>query len=261
LILLDLFLLLSNILISWSTQTTEHYNNMHVLLFGQGKMARAMEVACTYRGIRLTKFGMDFDHSNPNYGKPVAVHFGSGKQLTEAIELCEKLKMPLIQGTTKVEVPKGRKAVIFNIPNLSLPIIRFLGAFPAFKAEVGKGMRVSIVESHPEQKADVSGTAKIAAVTSGIDEKMIKSVRDVDVQLAMGVEREHLKGHAYHDFIFIDEDFPEDNVEIKIRVKVHGYNTYARGAIALGQAIIAQPKPLEDGIYGLENVRRMLLNK
>ena len=60
---------------------------MHVLLVGNGKMAKAVEIACVTKGIKLTRFGADFDYSNQSYGKPVVIHLGSGRQLLQLIEL------------------------------------------------------------------------------------------------------------------------------------------------------------------------------
>jgi dihydrodipicolinate reductase len=201
---------------------------------------------------------MDLDYSNPYYGKPVAIHFGSGRQLPELIDLCERIRVPIIQGSTKltVSIPSDRRVVIIKAPNLSLPMIRFVSAFPAFAAAINIGMSVRIVESHQSKKADTSGTARAVAKTLGVAESTIKSVRDPDIQLSLGVPEEHLDGHAYHDFIFTGQ-----GVEIKISTKIRGRATYAEGALTLAQALADQQEPLKNGIYELKDILYLLPTK
>ncbi|MEN9524044.1 MAG: hypothetical protein RL536_113 [Candidatus Parcubacteria bacterium] len=228
---------------------------MHILLVGQGNMAKAVETACASRGIQLTRFGMDFDYSNSSYGKSIAIHLGSGRQLLPLIELCEARHMPIIQGSTKLSepLPDDRSVAIINAPNLSLPMIRFVAAFPVFAHAIKTGMEARIVESHQNKKADTSGTARAVAKVLGIPESSIKSVRDPDIQLTLGVPEEYLGGHAYHDFVFTGQ-----GVEIKVSTKIRGRVTYAEGAITLAQALADQQEPLKDGIYELKDILHLL---
>lgn len=228
---------------------------MHILLVGQGNMAKAVETACVSRGIQLTRFGMDFDYSDPGYGKPIAIHLGSGRQLLPLIELCEARQIPIIQGSTKLRepLPSDRNVAIINAPNLSLPMIRFVGSFPAFAQAIKAGMEARIVESHQAKKADTSGTARAVAKILGIPESSIKSVRDPDIQLTLGVPQEHLGGHAYHDFVFTGQ-----GVEIKVSTKIRGRATYAEGALTLAQALANQQEPLKNGAYELKDILHLL---
>ena len=228
---------------------------MHILLVGRGNMARAVETACASHGVQLTNFGMDFDYSNPSYGKPIAIHLGSGRQLLSLIELCESLRIPIIQGSTKLTelLPSNRDVTIVNAPNLSLPMIRFVAAFPAFAQAIKVGMEARIVESHQSRKADTSGTARAVAKVLDIPELAIKSVRDPDIQLTLGVPEEHLGGHAYHDFVFTGQ-----GVEIRVSTKIRGRVTYAEGALTLAQALADQREPLKNGIYELKDILHLL---
>ena len=218
-------------------------------------MTKSVETACASRGIQITKFGMDFDYSNPNYGKPIAIHLGSGRQLLPLIDLCEALQMPVIQGSTKLTepLPSNRNVVIINAPNLSLPMIRFLASFPAFAQAIKAGMVARVVESHQVKKADTSGTARAIAKVLDIPESSIKSVRDPDIQLTLGVPEEHLGGHAYHDFVFTGQ-----GVEIKVSTKIRGRATYAEGALTLARALTDQQEPLKNGIYELKDILHLL---
>ena len=234
---------------------------MHILLVGQGNMAKAVEATCISRDIKVTRFGMDFDYSNPHYGKPVAIHFGSGKQLFSLIKLCETQRMPIIQGSTKLEmsfpsIPSDRNVAIINAPNLSLPMIRFVASFPAFVEVIKAGMGLRIVESHQKQKADTSGTARAVAKVLGISESAIKSIRDPDVQIAFGVPEKHLGGHAYHDFIFTGQ-----GVEIRVSTKIRGRTTYAEGALTLAQALSELQEPLKNGVHELKDILHLLPTK
>ncbi len=229
---------------------------MHILLAGQGNMAKAVEAACFPRGIKLTKLGQDFDHSNEFYGKPVAIHFGSGSQLLHLVDVCERLKMPLIQGSTKlsVELPSDRQVRIVNAPNLSIPMIRFMTAFPIFAQAIKTGMKLRIVESHQSAKADTSGTARAVARTLNVPESAIKPIRDPGIQILAGVPEEHLGGHAYHDFIFTGQ-----GVEIRVSTKILGRATYAEGALILAQGLENHATDLGFGIHELNDAVLNLL--
>lgn len=228
---------------------------MQIVLVGSGKMAMEVGVLCRAREI-LCIHGMEFvkEHAQSRRIHPlIAMHFGSGRELEELVQFCETLKVPLIQGSTKVEVPIGRDVIIINAPNLSLPMMRFLSAFPDFANSISPGMTPSIVESHQSTKADTSGTARAIVKVLGTTNSAITSIRDTGTQLALGVPEEHLDGHAYHDFIFTGQ-----GVEIKVSTKIRGRQTYAEGAVALAQALADQPKALQNGLYELKDVLPLL---
>lgn len=227
---------------------------MNILLVGKGKMANAIATTCAVRGINCIHAKEKVDYDMPLH-PVVAVHFGSGSQLLELIDLCERMQIPLIQGSTKLKVPIpiDRNVVIINAPNLSLPMIRFLGAFQAFAEAIKPGMEARIVESHQSTKVDKSGTARALAGALGIAESEIKSVRDPAIQLALGVPEGHLGGHAYHYFLFNGQE-----IEIGISTKIHGRATYAEGALALAQVLANEEEPWENGIYELKDILHMI---
>lgn len=228
---------------------------MHILLVGEGNMAKAVEIACASRGTQITKFGRGFDYSNPNYSKFIAIHLGTGRQLLPLIELCEAKQMPIIQGSTNLiePIPNDRNVVVINAPNLSLPMIRFVEAMPEFAHAIKVGMKTRIVESHQSGKVDTSGTARAIAKSLSIPELEIKSIRDSDIQLTLGVPEVHLDGHAYHDFIFTGQ-----GVEIKISTRIWGRATYAEGALTLAQVLADLREPLKNGIYELKDILPLL---
>jgi 4-hydroxy-tetrahydrodipicolinate reductase len=224
---------------------------MHIFIAGNGNMATGIINACRSRNIKYTGLGQEFDHSNPRYGTPVAIHFGSGRELPYLIKRCEQLQIPIIQGSTKltVQLPSNPNVVIINAPNLSLPMIRFITSFPEFAQKIRPGMKMVITESHQSTKADTSGTARAVTKALGIPDSEIKSIREPEIQLALGVPEEHLAGHAYHDFTFIGQD-----VEIKVTTKIRGRAAYINGALALASTIAKIEEPLINGVYELRDL-------
>lgn len=226
---------------------------MHIILVGRGGMAQAIETACIVREIGFTRFADDLDETSFNHENLVAIHFGSGRQLPHLIEFCKNRRIPIIQGSTdlNVSLPStiGQNVAIINAPNLSLPMIRFMSAFPAFAQAIGLGMKMSVIESHQDTKVDVSGTARAIVTVLGNPESSIKSVRDPDIQLLLGVPGEHLSCHAHHKFIFIGQ-----GVEIRVSTKISGRSTYTDGALTLAQKLTSLRAPLKNGIYGLEDI-------
>ncbi len=230
---------------------------MHILLVGSGNMAHAITQACQERNIQCSKL------ENPDvvtwikYQKdtPIAIHVGSGRQLHYLIDVCEELHSPIIQGSTQLSepLPDNRKVTIINAPNLSLPIIRFLAAFPAFAKEIKPGMKLRITESHQRKKKDTSGTARAVARALNIPESDITSIRNPDIQALLGVPPEHLDGHAHHTFTFSGQ-----GSEIVVSTRIHGRATYAEGALTLAQALANQTIPMGNGNYELKDILHLL---
>ncbi len=227
---------------------------MHILLAGNGNMAAAITAAFNTRGIQVTKFSPHFDPSKPNLGKPVAIHVGSGRQLIPLIKVCENHGIPIIHATTSMKdpLPRSRKVVIIAAPNLSLPMIRFTAAFPAFAEAIRGGMEVRVVESHQKKKKDKSATAREIVKALSIHEEDIETVRSEGMQLALGVPKEHLGGHAFHDFILTG-----NGVEIRVSTRVTGREGYAEGAFLLASSLAELGKPMENGVYELKDVMHL----
>lgn len=221
---------------------------MKILLAGNGKMASAVQQACLSDGqIEVIPFFTGFNLAIGSRNT-VAIHFGSGRQLLELLEVCATHDVPVIQGSTKLStvIPDNHNNVIINAPNSSLPMVAFMQSFPDFALSMMKHMNVSIAESHQAGKKDVSGTARALSKLIDFDEETIVSVRDRTTQLALGVPEEYLDGHAYHDFVFTGQ-----GVTIKVLTQVHGRATYAEGAIAVAERLVANPKRLMSGTYQL----------
>ncbi len=227
---------------------------MNILIGGgKGNMALELEAGCKLQGVNFLNFGKGSGHDYmPD--KTVAIHFGSNEYFLELVILCEKLKVPLIVGSTGIEIPPCPEIPIIKAPNLSLTMMRFMVAFPIFVKAIGAQKQLKIVESHQSGKADVSGTAKTIAQALEIPESEIESIRTEGLQLAFGVPKDNLDGHAYHQFLFTGEV----GIDFIVKTKIHGRKVYAEGAIELAQAIVAQTVPLKNGIYELKDILHLI---
>lgn len=224
---------------------------MRILLAGNGKMASEVAKLCLEKGIVCSRFGTDAIPSRTPH--TVAIHFGSGRELATLIKLCEERHHPLIQGSTKVEVPVGHKMIIVNAPNLAIPMIALMRAFPAFAKDLTQlgGMDLCIAESHQSKKTDVSGTARAVAKEMGMSESGITPIRNPAIQMALGVPEENLGGHAYHYFAFTGH-----GVKISVNTEILGRRAYAEGALLLAKALLQ--KHLALGTHDLSKVVQQL---
>ena len=233
---------------------------MNILLSGQGEMAKAVSATCASQGISCIQIQKGADYHSL-WPPVVAIHFGSGRQLPELLDICENMRIPLIQGSTHLiaPIPSNRNIAIINSPNLSIAMIRFMVAFPAFAEAIKKGMGMRITESHHEGKQGISGTALAVANTLGIPESTIWSITDPALQVPRGIPHEHLRGHAYHDFTF--SDLSDQGVEIVVSTKINGRKTYAEGALTIARKLASLEKPLKSGVYGPEDILHLLATK
>lgn len=184
----------------------------------------------------------------------VAIHVGSGRELPQLINLCRFRGIPLIQGSTNCEPQDYHRLIVVEAPNFSLPMIRFIGAFPDFARALSPGMGLAIVESHQAKKADVSGTARAIASLLDLDEHMIISERDPDEQRRIGVPEEYLGGHALHFFAL-----EGSGVQISIATRIFGRETYALGALDIAVMLVGKAgRSLPPDVYPVTDILKLL---
>jgi dihydrodipicolinate reductase len=221
---------------------------MHVLLGGCGKMAMVMGQVCNQTDdVHLTQYPRDFDYSNKEYGDPIGVYFGSPEKFPDYLKFCEGTKIPVILGSTKVSLPKSTSTIVMVMPNLSIEVLNFLPTIVDGGKKLLSSLDADIVESHPAHKKDISGTARTVAKEWGIEEHEIAFYRKRSEHLAMGVPRSHLGAHAFHEFIFSNDD----GVELGFFIKILGRETYAKGAIRFARAFFSRrgKEPQRPGFY------------
>ena len=170
---------------------------------------------------------------------PVAIHAGkSGNQLSNLITFCEQRGIPIIQAATGMTLPQELKIPVINAPNMAIEIIAFLKHLPAFIDGITKQTGVEVeyarlTESHQETKGtSVPGTARRIGAIIGVPDDKIVSIRKPSEQsLHIGVPEEHLARHAYHTA----EIKFKGGTRIGLTTKIHGLETYAKGAVFLAQ--------------------------
>ncbi len=163
-----------------------------------------------------------------------------GKALEEEIDFLLEFKIPLIIMSTQYDVEKvtkklqdsGISAVISE--NMCFGIVDFwkrLTGLPKLKDDIL--ISIDVVESHPEFKADISGSAiKVLeilkdkgfqvdfskqdreAYKDGVDGYYgcIHCLRDKTTQESYGVPEEYLMSHAYHSYFFNVQDSDEKSI-------------------------------------------------
>eukprot|EP00928_Gymnodinium_smaydae_P054539 TRINITY_DN38292_c0_g1_i1.p1 TRINITY_DN38292_c0_g1~~TRINITY_DN38292_c0_g1_i1.p1 ORF type:complete len:308 (-),score=75.09 TRINITY_DN38292_c0_g1_i1:8-829(-) len=150
-------------------------------------------------------------------------------------------KSPFVMATTggdreklmKVTTDSETYAVI--APNMCKQIVAFQATMEhmakTFPGAFG-GYKLDVTETHQSTKADTSGTAKaVVAALNGLgvepfSEKDITKVRDQKEQLAMGVPKDALEGHAWHTYTLTSKD---GTVRFQFKHDVCGRATYGEG--------------------------------
>jgi dihydrodipicolinate reductase len=207
------------------------------LISGLGNMANALRRFCQEYQVSYSTFDPAELLGNPgselsieNYPNIVAIHFGGQGRLDALVRYCEVRGIPIIQGSTNVVVPSSNKIVIINATNLALPMVRFMLAFPAFARTISRGMTTFVIESHPKDKKDVSGTARAVVKALDLPEDIIFSARKPGEQVALGMPPDRY--HAYHKIVFTGQ-----SVKISVETEVDSLEPCAKGAILLAQAL------------------------
>lgn len=198
---------------------------MNILIVGNGKIADLFMKRLEEDGYSVQKFSKGAKISKPK--ETVALHLGSGKELSELIETCAKLEIPILQGSTGQITDTSREVLLVNAENFALPVLRLIQALPDFAKQFkanGSPFTITLTESHQSKKKTAPGTAlKIAAII-GLKENEIISIRDRNRQLELGVPKEFLDAHGYHWI-----DWKGGGIEIELSTKINGRDAYYEG--------------------------------
>jgi dihydrodipicolinate reductase len=234
---------------------------LKILIGGRGNMATAMWSYCVEQNIISSRFNVPADANDIDdwmFENAVGVYFGGNKNTSEKdrkeklhnfCNFCARNDVPVIMGSTGQDdlVPARLRIPIIIAPNLALPIIKLFNLLPGFVKEMDSlGAEKSLAESHQFGKK-APGTAKKFAEIMKLSS--FKSIRDRLVQLAIGVAREFLDGHAYH---FLK--FEWDGLVLEINTKVNGRKIYAVGAIVVAKATLSKRVSLAPGLHNVEDI-------
>ncbi len=150
--------------------------------------------------------------------------------------------IPFVMGTTGGDraaleaVVNASKTCAVIAPNMAKPIVTLL-AMIKFAAEnfpnAFKGYKLEIIESHQAGKKDTSGTARAMVkyfneLGIPFTDAQIVMVRGHADQIQLGVPREHLQGHGWHDYTLRSAD---ENVLLSFTHNVNGRSVYVDGTL------------------------------
>jgi 4-hydroxy-tetrahydrodipicolinate reductase len=210
---------------------------MKVLIVGSGKLANAILASgISIQSCEILKWE---PQSQTLKEKAIVVHAGSGRQLKECFEFCERTKSVFLELSTGLGTEEMESNFSLIIcPNTSILLLKMLNAMKAYGSHFEE-YEISITESHQATKKTEPGTAYAFANSLRFPFDKIVSVRDPEIQQAeIGIPKEYLGKHAYHKIVI-----KEGNDEVTIETKVLGHDSYAKGVKAIVESVLK---------YGLE---------
>lgn len=174
----------------------------------------------------------------------LAIDFTHPSAVAPNSELYCRLALPFVMGTTGGDRERLHKLVgdsgLFALiaPNMCKQIVAFQATMESMAANYPGafgGYSLSVAESHQSGKADTSGTAKkmieyLNVLKGGVPalESDIVMLRQEERQVAFGVPREALAGHAWHTYTLRSGD---GSVVFEFKHNVCGRSTYAEGVV------------------------------
>jgi len=212
----------------------------------KGKMgSRIIELAKEDKGLKVTgEFDVDGDPKAAIEGSDCLIEFTSPEATIEHLQICRKLKVPIVIGTTGLEPAQILKAeeaskdiAVVLSPNMSIGVNLLFKMVSDAARVLSQGYEVNIVEAHHEHKKDApSGTAKEIA-------RIVKDVKGgADVPIDSIREGEIVGEHT------ITFDSELDMIEITHSAKTR--DIFVRGALAAAKFVVGKPA----GLYSMKEV-------
>lgn len=222
--------------------------NLKYIIVGKGKLAVYLQDNLLQTG-RLSGFSIDsvvnWDSFQKTNGlNQVLIHAGSGRQISDTLDYCQKTGSSIIQASAGMDydslLSKQLNFILIEAPNLTIPIIKMLHIFKK-NGHLFKEYEIEIKESHQSRKTTLPATAKVIADSLGVPIANIESIRDPYFQKTeLHITENYLDMHAKH-FINIKNG----NCTIRIESEVFGYDSYLHGVLAITKAM----KNIEKGKY------------
>ena len=213
----------------------------------EGKMgSRIIDLAKEDPGLEVTA-GFDLD-GNAELSIATCecfIDFTSPKATIEHLGLCERLKKPMVIGTTglseedssRIKEASNHIPIVFS-PNMSVGVNLLFKLVEEASKVLSEDYEVSIVEAHHVEKKDApSGTAKELA-------KIVKSVKgdNIDVPIDSIREGEIVGEHT----ITFESDF--DLIEITHSAKTR--DILAKGALEAAKFVVGK----KQGLFTMKDV-------
>jgi 4-hydroxy-tetrahydrodipicolinate reductase len=207
---------------------------MKIYVIGSGKLANAiLSSSLIFNSISVTKWDPKLAHTSD---KSILIHAGSGRELKTCLQFCKKTGSVLIELSTGLETETMTPDFpLIVCPNTSIPVLRALLMLKS-TGNIFERSNVSILESHQSTKTTPPGTAYRFAEFLNVPIERIVSVRDPEVQLKLGIDKEHLEKHAFHRITITD-----GSDQVTIETKVQGHESYSAGVKRIVQAALTHP--------------------
>ena len=216
-----------------------------IFVAGSGKLANAiLDSDLSFQSCEILKWDTRYQMLDE---KVILVHAGSGRQLKECVEFCDRTKSIFIELSTGLETETLQPDFPLIIcPNTSILVLKTLNMLKV-NGRNFENYSISITESHQSTKKTEPGTAYAFANALKFSVDKIVSVRNPEMQQnEIGIPEEYLGKHAYHKIVIKDK-----NDEITIETKVLGHDSYAKGVKMIIEAAL---------INSLENKRYTVLD-
>lgn len=203
-----------------------------IFIAGTGKLANSI-----YRQlpVYLNNYYLDFWDNSAKYKQTakVIIHVGSGRQLADLKDYCQKNKTPLIQASTGIkDETKNYSFTFIEAPNLSLLMLKFMYILRK-NAELFKDYDITISESHQSSKKSVAGTAFEIAELLGVSTSSIESIREPEFQRKhLNIPEDFLSLHAYHHI-----KIKEQGSRIDFKTLIQGHDAYVKGLSKIIQCL------------------------
>lgn len=222
--------------------------NLQFVIIGKGKLAAYLQEnllrTAKTEGLLLDSV-INWDAIPKTYEiNQVLIHAGSGRQLSDALDYCQKTGSSIIQASAGMrydsQLPKPLNFILIESPNLSIPIIKLLHMLKR-NGHLFKDYEIEIKESHQSTKTTLPATAKVIADSLGVAIAKIESIRDPIYQKTeLQIPENYLDRHAKHIIMI-----REGHCTIKLESEVFGYDSYLDGIITVTKAM----KNIEKGKY------------
>jgi dihydrodipicolinate reductase len=211
-----------------------HYKieRMKIFVVGSGKLANAIVNSnLLLQSCEVLKWE---NTNQTTFEKSIIVHAGSGRQLKECFEFCERTKSVFIELSTGLETEKMNPNFPLVIcPNTSILLLKTLNMIQAH-GRYFENYNISITESHQSSKITEPGTAYAFANSLHFPLQKIESIRDPKIQQdKIGIPKDYLDKHAYHKIVITD-----GTDQITIETKVLGHDSYANGVKTIIETVL-----------------------
>jgi len=218
---------------------------MRIFVVGSGKLANAILTSdLLVQSYEIVKWESQYQALNE---KAIIVHAGSGRQLKECFEFCDRTKTVFIELSTglETETMKSDFPLIIS-PNTSILVLKILNMIKV-NGRYFENYEISITESHQSTKKTEPGTAYSFANSLKFPLDKIISIRDLGIQQnTIGIPKEYIDKHAYHKIVIKD-----GSDEVTIETKVLGHDSYANGVNMIIETVLKN---------SLENKRYTILD-